>query len=65
MGLELHLTTGATNDPAESAAWMDSPEGVGFVTRSSRGRADASLATGTEARAAEQRTTAFYTGMGG
>ena len=44
---------------------MGSSEGVKFVTRSSRGWADASIATGTdttEARAAEQRTTAFYTG---
>jgi hypothetical protein len=41
---------------------------VEFVTRSSRGWADASIATGTdatEARAAEERTTAFYTGTGG
>ena len=65
MGLGLHLATGAANDPAQSAAWMGSSEGVKFVTRSSRGWADASIATGTdttEARAAEQRTTAFYTG---
>jgi hypothetical protein len=68
MGLRLHLATGVANDPAESAAWMCSPEGVEFVTRSSRGWADASIATGTdatEARSAEERTTAFYTGMGG
>jgi uncharacterized protein YndB with AHSA1/START domain len=68
MGLGLHLATGAANDPAESAAWMGSPEGVEFITRSSRGWADASIATGTdatEARAAEERTTAFYTGTGG
>jgi hypothetical protein len=67
-GLGLHLATGAANDPAESAAWMASPEGVEFITRSSRGWADASIAAGTdatEARAAEERTTAFYTGMGG
>ena len=68
MGLGLHLATGAPNDPAESAAWMASPDGVDFVTRSSRGWADASIAAGTdasEARAAEARTTAFYTGTGG
>jgi uncharacterized protein YndB with AHSA1/START domain len=68
MGLGLHLATGAANDPAESAAWMGSPEGVEFITRSSRLWADASVATGTDAidaRAAEERTTAFYTGTGG
>lgn len=67
-GLGLHLATGAANDPAESAAWMASPEGVEFVTRSSGGWADASIASGTDAtqaRAAEERTTAFYTGAGG
>jgi uncharacterized protein YndB with AHSA1/START domain len=68
MGLGLHLATGEPNDPAQSAAWMGSPDGVEFVTRSSRGWADASIATGTDAadaRAAEERTTAFYTGMEG
>jgi hypothetical protein len=41
---------------------------VEFVTRSSRGWADASIANGTdpaEARAAGERTTGFYTGAGG
>jgi uncharacterized protein YndB with AHSA1/START domain len=68
VGLGLYLATGEPNDPARSAAWMGSPEGVEFVTRSSRGWADASIATGTdagEARAAEERTTAFYTGVEG
>ena len=67
MGLGLYLSRGVPNDPAESAAWMGSSEGVEFVTRSSRGWADASIAAGTdatEARAAEERTTAFYTGSG-
>jgi uncharacterized protein YndB with AHSA1/START domain len=68
MGLGLHLATGAANDPAEFAAWTVSPDGVEFVTRSSRGWADASIAAGTdatEAGAAGERTTAFYTGTGG
>ena len=68
MGLGLHLATGEPNDAAAFAAWMGSPEGVEFVTRSSRGWADANIAAGTdaaEARAAEERTTAFYTGTGG
>jgi uncharacterized protein YndB with AHSA1/START domain len=67
-GLGLHLATGAANDPAESAAWMASPDGMEFVTRSSRGWADASIAAGTdatEAHAAAERTTAFYTGTEG
>jgi uncharacterized protein YndB with AHSA1/START domain len=67
-GLGLHVATGAANDPAESAAWMGSPEGIEFVTRSSGGWADASVAAGTdatEARAAAERTTAFYTGTEG
>jgi uncharacterized protein YndB with AHSA1/START domain len=68
MGLGLHLATGEANDPAQSAAWMGSPDGIEFFTRSSRGWADASIAAGTdasEARAAEERTTAAYTGTGG
>lgn len=67
-GLGLHLATGADNDPAEYAAWTGSPAGVEFITGSSRGWAEASIAAGAdaaEARAAEERTTAFYTGMGG
>lgn len=68
MGLGLHLATGAANDPAAAAAWMGSPEGVAFITRSSRGWADASVAAGTDpdaAHAAEERTTAAYTGADG
>jgi uncharacterized protein YndB with AHSA1/START domain len=64
MGLRLHLATGAANDPAEIAVWTVSPEGIEFVTRSSGEWADASIAAGTdasEARAAADRTTAFYT----
>jgi uncharacterized protein YndB with AHSA1/START domain len=68
MGLGMHLATGAANVQAEGAAWLASPAGVEFVTRSSRGWADASIAAGTdatEARAAEERCTAAYTGAGG
>ena len=67
-GLELHLETGEPNDAARFAAWMGSSEGLDFVGRASRGWAEASIAAGTdaaEARAAEERTTAFYTGAGG
>jgi hypothetical protein len=49
-------------------AWTGSPDGVEFVRRSSSGWADASIAAGTdeaEARAAEERTSAFYTAPAG
>ena len=64
MGLTLHLASGASNDPQATAAWMSSPERVEFVTHSSRSWADASITAGTtaaEARAADERSTAFYT----
>ena len=63
MGLALHLESGAPNDPEAAAAWMGSADGVEFVTRSSRGWADASIAAGTgtdAARAAEREVAAFY-----
>jgi uncharacterized protein YndB with AHSA1/START domain len=66
-GLARHLATGEPNDAQAFVAWMGSPEGVEFVTRSSRVWADASIAAGTdpaEARAADERSTAFYTGAG-
>lgn len=66
--LALHLATGEPTDPARHAAWVASSEGREFVVRSSRGWAEASVAAGTdadEARAAEERTTAFYTGGAG
>jgi uncharacterized protein YndB with AHSA1/START domain len=65
VGLGRHLATGEPNDAAEFAAWAASPAGVEFVTRSSRDWAQASIAAGTadaEARAAQARVTAFYTG---
>jgi uncharacterized protein YndB with AHSA1/START domain len=65
MGLGQHLATGEPNDPQAFAAWTGSPEGVAFVTRSSRDWADASVAAGTdaaEARSADERCVAFYTG---
>jgi uncharacterized protein YndB with AHSA1/START domain len=65
LGLGQHLRTGEPNDADAFQAWTTSPEGADFVARSSRDWADASIAAGTaedEARAAEGRTTAFYTG---
>ena len=66
MGLTHHVTTGATIDPEEGAAWATTTEGVGFVERVSEAWAEASAAAGTdagEARLAGRRTTAFYTGQ--
>lgn len=64
MGLTLHLSSGAAVDPEESAAWMVSDAGRRFVTTSSDHWRDASVSAGTDpaaARAAAERTTAFYT----
>jgi uncharacterized protein YndB with AHSA1/START domain len=68
MGLYLHLTTGQAVDPAEVAGWSASGEGIRFLTASSDAWRAASVASGTDpaaARAAADRTTAFYTGMTG
>jgi hypothetical protein len=66
MGLARHLETGAAYDPqAALEAWPTSPEGKAFVSGSSEGWAQASIAAGTDAAAAQAaagRTTAFYTG---
>ena len=65
MGLGLHLAGGGAVDPEEVAAWSASDEGREFMTRSSQGWRDASIAAGTDpdaAEAAAARTTAAYTG---
>ena len=67
MGLGLHLTTGAPNDPKAAAAWAASDDGKDFCRRSSEAWGRASIDAGTDeaaARAAADRTTAFYTGAG-
>ncbi|HSK92130.1 MAG TPA: SRPBCC family protein [Euzebyales bacterium] len=64
LGLALHLSSGAPVDPEQSAAWFASDEGRRFAGLSSEQWAEASVAAGTdpaEARAAQERTTAFYT----
>ncbi|WP_432504255.1 SRPBCC family protein [Kineococcus arenarius] len=64
MGLGLHLASGTAVDPAAAAAFSTSPEGVAFVERAAAGWAAAAVADGDEpgaARAAAERTTAFYT----
>ena len=65
IGLYLHLTTGRPVEPAEAAAWTRSEEGRQFLTASSEAWYAASVAAGADpaaARAAADRTTAFYTG---
>jgi uncharacterized protein YndB with AHSA1/START domain len=65
LGLALYLTTGQGMDPQAAEAWTVSDEGKAFITASSNGWCEASIAAGTdpgEARAAAGRTTAFYTG---
>lgn len=65
MGLARHLSSGGSLDPKESMAWLGSEEGRRYVTPSSEGWYEASVAAGTPqaaARAAADRTTAAYTG---
>jgi uncharacterized protein YndB with AHSA1/START domain len=66
IGLHQHLTTRQPVDPAKAAVWSASEVGRRFLAASSDAWYDASVASGTdlaEARAAADRTTAFYTGM--
>lgn len=64
-GLRMHLDSGAAVEPGAAAAWMASEEGRAFLSASSDGWRDASVAAGTDeaaAAAAGERVTAFYTG---
>ncbi|HEU0214140.1 MAG TPA: SRPBCC family protein [Jiangellaceae bacterium] len=63
-GLDQHIASGAAVDPAEAATWLVSPEGVEFAQLCSEGWAQAAIGDGDEpeqARAAAERTVAFYT----
>jgi uncharacterized protein YndB with AHSA1/START domain len=65
MGLFLHLTTGEPVDRAAVNDWQQSTDAKEFVTRSSEGWRDASIAAGDDpaaARVTADRTTAAYTG---
>ena len=65
LGLSLNVSSGAAKPP-ESEGWESSDEGRRFCRASSGAWAAASIAFGTEpgaARAAADRTTAFYTGV--
>jgi hypothetical protein len=68
IGLYLHLTTRQAVDRAKAGEWSASEEGRLFLTASSEAWYEASVACGTdpaEARAAADRTSAFYTGTPG
>jgi uncharacterized protein YndB with AHSA1/START domain len=67
IGLALHLEGGAASvDPQKVAAWTASDDGKRFITLSSEQWGQANSAAGfadkESARAAADRTTAFYTG---
>jgi uncharacterized protein YndB with AHSA1/START domain len=65
LGLTGHLGPRPTVEPSQAAEWSASEEARQFISRSSDAWREASLAAGTDpemARAAAERTTAFYTG---
>ncbi|MQA93599.1 MAG: polyketide cyclase [Streptosporangiales bacterium] len=65
MGLALHLSTGAANDPEGSMAWQTSAEGLEFMNRGNEAWCEANIAAGTPeavARASAERTFAAYSG---
>ncbi|MFC4147427.1 SRPBCC family protein [Micromonospora mangrovi] len=67
LGLASHLAAdGSGVLPSQAAAWLGTDEARRFITLSSERWAEASIAAGTpvdEARAAQARTTAAYTGV--
>jgi len=67
MGMARHMSGGEQMDPRQAAGWMASDDGRQFVALSSELWCEASITAGAssiEARAAADRTTAFYTGSG-
>ncbi|WP_434739885.1 SRPBCC family protein [Micromonospora sp. SH-82] len=65
LGLALHLASGAGMDPAEGAVWAGTEEGRRFMTLASERWYAVAVAAGADpeqARAAADRTAAFYTG---
>jgi hypothetical protein len=68
LGLALHIETGSSKPPEESAAWMASDDGKGYVRASSDAWCEAVIASGADpewARASAERTRRFYTGEAG
>lgn len=65
LGLGLHLESGEQVDPAGFQEWSMSTDGLDFVRASSARWGEADIASGEDpeqARAAAERTAAFYTG---
>ena len=65
LGLARHLESGKALDSEKEMEWLATPDGKDLIRRSSDDWGRASIAWGTDAaaaRAAAQRTTAFYTG---
>jgi uncharacterized protein YndB with AHSA1/START domain len=65
LGLALHIDTGASNPPEESAAWMASDDGKAYVRGSGDDWCRAVIANGADpawAKEAAERTRKFYTG---
>jgi hypothetical protein len=68
LGLALHLESGQGLDPAQFETWSSSDTGKAFARQSSEGWGNAAIASGAsedDARAAQARTTAAYTGEDG
>jgi len=64
-GLERHLATGASVDHATAEAWMGSPNGKAFMSRSGEFWRAAHVASGVDPASAKERsdrTIAFYRG---
>jgi uncharacterized protein YndB with AHSA1/START domain len=64
LGLALHLSSGAANDPEESMAWAMSEDGAKFMMQSNDVWRDANIDAGADRAAAEEaaaRTIAAYT----
>jgi uncharacterized protein YndB with AHSA1/START domain len=67
LGLDRHLTPGATLGPETATAWLATEEGKSFIRKSSAAWCSASIAAGDDAataRAAADRVAAMYTGEG-
>jgi uncharacterized protein YndB with AHSA1/START domain len=65
VGLFLHLSTGEPVDPARAVEWMQSPDGLRFMTLSNDSWRDADIASGTpveDATGKAARTIAAYRG---
>lgn len=65
LGLALHIDTGASNPPEESAAWMASEDGKAYVRGSSDDWREAVIRNGADpawAGEAAERTRKFYSG---